>query len=337
MSFIVRCAVEEDLEALFALAEQFTLLNLPANREILTEKIQKSIASFKGDIKELSESEYIFVLEDTSVNKIVASSMVLGKHGTPQSPHYSFKILKQEMSSEELGVGFIHHVLRLFVNEDGPTEIGGLLVDREYRGHPEKLGKFISLIRFMYMGMHPERFQNNLLCEFAPKLLPDGRSEFWESLGRKFTGLKYKEADSLSLKSKGFIRQLFPISDIYLALLPPSVRVNLGKVSLETEPAKHMLESIGFSYQFEVDPFDGGPHFGCELKDVSLVKNLKKYSVKESSKEFTDYLFVAKSEEDSFHAVQCLGEIQGSNVFLEASTISRLEISSGENLYVTYA
>jgi arginine N-succinyltransferase len=33
-----------------------------------------------------------------------------------------------------------------------------------------------------------------------------------------------------------------------------------------------MLENIGFKYTFEVDPFDGGPHYRCPLKDIKPIK-----------------------------------------------------------------
>jgi arginine N-succinyltransferase len=43
-------------------------------------------------------------------------------------------------------------------------------------------------------------------------------------------------------------------------------------VGKETEPVKRMLENIGFKYTFEVDPFDGGPHYRCPLKDIKPIK-----------------------------------------------------------------
>src|SRR5690606_5033387 len=153
-----------------------------------------SVRSFAGEIAKDQGAEYLFVLEDLHEEKLVACSMILAKHGTAESPHYSFKIHRHERNSEDLGIGFIHHVLRLNIVEDGPTEIGALILDADYRGHQEKLGKFISLIRFVYMGLFPNLFQEKILCEFAPRLSEEGLSRFWEALGRKFTGLSYLEA-----------------------------------------------------------------------------------------------------------------------------------------------
>ncbi|MEE6249247.1 MAG: arginine N-succinyltransferase [Bdellovibrionota bacterium] len=296
MSFYARPVQSEDLQDLLGLAEQFNLLNLPANENILKEKIERSIKSFKSEIPKEAR-EYIFVLVDVEDNLLVGCSLILAKHGTPEVPHYYFKVDRRERVSEDLGIGFIHHVLQLNEETNGPSEIGGLLVNPKYRGHKSKLGKFISLVRFLYIAKNPQYFQKEILCEFAPRLSEEGKSYLWEELGRKFTGLTYEEADRLSLKNKGFIRQLFPIEGVYLNLLSPEVRMNLGKVSQQTEPAKHLLSSIGFSYKGEIDPFDGGPHFKCEKQEISLIKNFRK--IKPQFKQDNEIQFNALLMNDS--------------------------------------
>jgi arginine N-succinyltransferase len=45
-------------------------------------------------------------------------------------------------------------------------------------------------------------------------------------------------------------------------------------VGKETKPVKKMLESIGFKYKKQVDPFDGGPHYRAKLKDIKVIKNM---------------------------------------------------------------
>ncbi len=277
-NFVLRSARQEDLKDLRDLASQFSLLNLPADKKILAEKIARSVGSFAGEIDK-SEAEYLFVCEDLETNSVVGSSLILAKHGTEDIPHYYFKITKRNRFSDDLGVGFIHQVLQFKEDTNGPTEVGGLLIDRSYRRRPEKLGKQISLVRFLYMAMRPEEFESRVLCELTPPLGEGGRSEFWEALGRRFTGLPYQEADLISQRNKEFISSLFPEEDIYLALLDSRARVDLGRVGQETRPAQHLLESIGFEYLNEVDPFDGGPHYGAELKNISIVKNTRETKV----------------------------------------------------------
>ena len=151
MAFFARSVKEEDFSQLMELASHFNLLNLPANEKILKRKIEKSVKSFSSEIPR-EEREYIFVLEELASSKVVGCSLIIAKHGTEEAPHYYFKVDRRERNSEDLGVGFIHHVLQLKQESNGPTEIGGLLVHPDYRGNSEKLGKFISLIRFLYMG-----------------------------------------------------------------------------------------------------------------------------------------------------------------------------------------
>ena len=280
MSFIIRPVSHEDLSQLVDLARQFTLLNLPGDRKVLSEKIERSIHSFSGKFAK-SKSEYLFVLEDVEEKQIVGSSLILAKHGTDESPHSFFKILKKDHFSQDLGIGFIHQVLRFQLDTDGPTEIGGLLVDKSYRRRPEKLGKQISLARFVYIGLNPNRFEDRVLCELTPPLTEEGRSEFWEALGRRFTGLPYQEADLLSQSHKEFIESLFPEEDIYLSLLDAKARLVLGRVGEATKPAQHLLESIGFEYLDEVDPFDGGPHYGAATKDILPIKKGRRVRVSE--------------------------------------------------------
>lgn len=278
MSFVIRTPTHEDLSQLLELAKQFNLLNLPGDRKILSEKIDRSVESYAGRLPK-GKAEYMLVLEDTEEKQIVGNSLILAKHGTDETPHSFFKILKKNHFSQDLGIGFIHHVLRFQMDTDGPTEIGGLLVDKAYRRRPERLGKQISLSRFLYIGLHPDRFEDRVLCELTPPLTEEGRSEFWEALGRRFTGLNYQEADLLSQSHKEFIESLFPEDDIYLTLLDSKARTVIGRVGEATKPAQHLLESIGFEYLEEIDPFDGGPHYGASTQEILPIKTGKRVRV----------------------------------------------------------
>lgn len=335
MNFLLRNVNIQDLKQLSDLAAQFSLLNLPSDKKILTEKIERSQASFAGDLPP-PEAEYLFVVEDLEQGQIAGSSLIIAKHGNEESPHYYFKILKKNRFSEDLGIGFIHQVLRLCEDTNGPTEIGGLLIDRNYRRRPEKLGRQISLIRFVYMGMSPEDFQSRVLCELTPPLAEGGRSEFWEALGRRFTGLPYPEADLISQRNKEFISSLFPEEDIYLTLLDSRARLVLGRVGQETRPAQHLLESIGFKYLHEVDPFDGGPHYGSDLQDISVVKNGSWVSVLKSSRaQFANHALVGVKRDGQFRGLQTAAELQDGGVVLPEMAMKVLDLDPGEKIFLS--
>lgn len=334
MSFIIRPVAHDDLNQLVDLAKQFNLLNLPGDKKVIGEKIDRSEQSFAGKLSK-TQSEYLFVLEDVEEKYVVGSSLVLAKHGNDEVPHSYFKIFKRDHFSQDLGVGFIHQVLRFQLDFDGPTEIGGLLVDKSYRRRPEKLGKQISLSRFLYMGLYPERFEDRVLCELTPPLTDEGRSEFWEALGRRFTGLPYQEADLLSQSHKEFIESLFPQDDIYLCLLDAKARLVLGRVGEATKPAQHLLESIGFSYLDEVDPFDGGPHYGANVSQILPITQGRRLKVTEfKDAAYKEQGLVATTTE-SFKASLASADVRGNDVALPPKIRQLLGIEVGEEVYMS--
>lgn len=333
MSFIIRSVRHDDLAQLVDLAKQFNLLNLPGDRKVLAEKIDRSEQSFAGKLDK-DKAEYLFVLEDLEEKLIMGSSLVIAKHGNDIVPHSSFKVLKRDHFSQDLGIGFIHQVLRFQLDFDGPTEIGGLLVDKSYRRRPEKLGKQISLARFLYMALHPDRFEERVLCELTPPLTEEGRSEFWEALGRRFTGLPYQEADLLSQSHKEFIESLFPQEDIYLALLDAKARLVLGRVGEATKPAQHLLESIGFHYLDEVDPFDGGPHYGAQLSEILPVKYGKRARVAEfKDASYKDQMLIATTGEE-FLATLCNVDVRDGEVAVAPKARNILGLENDDEVYL---
>lgn len=335
MSFIVRPVHFDDQNQLVDLAKQFNLLNLPGDKKVIAEKIERSVQSFAGDLSK-EKSEYLFVLEDVEENMVVGSSLVLAKHGNNEVPHSYFKIFKRDHFSQDLGVGFIHQVLRFGLDYDGPTEIGGLLVDRSYRRRPEKLGKQISLSRFLYMGLYPDRFEERVLCELTPPLTEEGRSEFWEALGRRFTGLPYQEADLLSQSHREFIESLFPQDDIYLCLLDSKARLVLGRVGEATKPAQHLLESIGFTYLDEVDPFDGGPHYGASVSQILPITQGRKLVVTDCRDAvYREQVLVATTNDNDFKVTLSSADVRGNDVALPPKTRQLLDVSSGEQVYIS--
>lgn len=270
--FCLRSVQPNDLKDLYRLSTIMNFINLPSDEEIIGEKIESSVRSFTNPNLDFSKNYYIFVLEDHSSGEILGVSMIHAQHGTENEPHFYLGVGQESKFSQTINTGFVHGTLKLGLDTDGPTEIGGLILSPEYRGHHEKLGKQLSFVRFLYMSMHPERFKSMVHSELMPPFDKNGNSPLWEAIGRRFINMNYQEADILSRNNKEFILSLFPAENIYQTLLPMEAREAIGKVGKETEPVRKMLESIGFKYTYEVDPFDGGPHYRCPLKDIKPIK-----------------------------------------------------------------
>jgi arginine N-succinyltransferase len=271
--FLLRSVKKSDAADIFELSQLLNFINLPPHLETINDMIATSEHSFLNPSDEFAKNIYMFALEDRTTQKVIAVSLIHAQHGTEEEPHFFLKVGHESKFSESLNTGFVHGTLQFGMDTNGPTEIGALILHPSYRGHQEKLGKQISFVRFLYMSLFPHRFQELIHAELLPPFDPDGTSPLWEALGRKFLNMGYHEADVLSRKSKEFILSLFPTENIYQSLLPAHARWAIGQVGDETQPVKKMLESIGFRYTHEVDPFDGGPHYRCPLKEITLIKN----------------------------------------------------------------
>ncbi|MCS6926328.1 MAG: arginine N-succinyltransferase [Candidatus Binatia bacterium] len=277
--FSLREAVLADIPQILRLARLLGSTNLPVEADDLAALIRQSSRSFRGQIEDWREGVYLFVLDEAASGRVVGTSMLIAKHGTPEAPHFYLEMATDQRYSKTLKKMFHHTYLTLRRCLDGPTEVGGLIVDPAYRRHPAQAGKQLSFIRFLYLAMYPERFERAVVAELLPPLTAEQESLFWECYGKRVTGLSFREADQLSRKDKEFIDALFPPIPIYTCMLPLEVQQQIGKVSAETEGAVRLLEKIGLRFLGQVDPFDAGPYYGADVKDIVLVQQYRRYQL----------------------------------------------------------
>jgi arginine N-succinyltransferase len=274
--FVVRAVRPGDAGALLRLARHLDSYNLPADARRLGVLVSDTARSFAGRLPSRAREKYIFVLEDRARRTLAGCSMIVAKHGAPGSPHIYLRTFRDVKRSRFLGRAVVHHCLQLGEDADGPTELGGLVLAPAYRGRPEKLGRFLSYGRLLFIAARRKRFENRLLAEYLPAFLQGKRSPFWDYFGAKFTGLSYHQADRLSMDSKEFILSLFPRETIYVDFFPPEVKRYLGHVGEESVPASSLLARQGFRYADQIEPFDGGPCFMAATDRVPLVRRARR-------------------------------------------------------------
>ena len=209
------------------------------------------------------------VLPRPGGDSVIGSSQVSAKSGTIAIPSYSLKMDKKEQGS----------FLCLKKITDGPSYLGGLILQEDYRGHPEKLGKQISLIRFLFAGIYPHFFEDTFHAEVAPFLNKEGENPFFENFIKKHISLSMQEIDYLTLTNKEQLFANYPKNPIALSDLPDQVQQSLGKPGLFSQRASALLTKQNFCFSGEVDPFDGGPYMQAKAKSIPIIQSIKKVSL----------------------------------------------------------
>ena len=269
--FFVRPITREDLPAVLALSERTGagLTTLPANRERLSERIERALASFAGTA-ERADACYVFVLTDSASGRVVGISGIEAAVGLKE-PWYNYRVGTLVHASRALGVYTAAPTLFLANDHTGHSELCSLFLDQSYRHG--KNGALLAKSRLLFIAEFAERFAPKIIAELRGKLEADGKSPFWEGLGRHFFAMEYSAADYLTgIGQKSFIAELMPKHPVYVNLLPASARDAIAAVHVDTAPARVMLEQEGFRYEGYVDIFDAGPTVECFRENIDAVR-----------------------------------------------------------------
>jgi arginine N-succinyltransferase len=333
--FRLRPARSSDLDALLALAVHLDSPNLPADREFLRGRLLRAEAAFAGGGPPCGEREYQFALDDES-GRVVGTSAVLSKHGTPEMPHTFLQVEREERYAESIDKRAEHVTFRLGVCSDGPSELGSLILEPDARARPGKPGKLCSWGRFAFIATHRERFCATLLAEMRAALDSEGRSAFWDAFGQRFTGMSYEEADKRSALDKDFILELFPRSKFYAALLEPELAVRLGEVHDETLPAVRLLEQAGLQWNGHIDPFDAGPFYSAATDDVLPIRLTRRVELSRAEPDPSAHSWIASAGSgENFRAVLTAAHVAGDECALPAGARERLGSDPGDRIWLT--
>jgi arginine N-succinyltransferase len=276
--FFVRPIARDDLPAVFALTERTGagLTSLPADREQLAARIDRSLASFAGRSARADEC-YVFVLVDSSDSRVVGICAIEAAVGLAE-PWYNYHVGTLVHASRALDVYTVAPTLFLANDHTGSSELCSLFLDQAFRRG--RNGALLSKSRFLFIAEFRERFAPKVIAEMRGRLDADGRSPFWEGLGRHFFAMEYSTADYLTgIGQKSFIAELMPRHPVYVNLLPEPARAAIGEVHRDTEAARKLLEQEGFRYEGYVDIFDAGPTLECFRDDINATRRSAIFSV----------------------------------------------------------
>lgn len=328
---VIRPITLEDLDQLVALAHQtgYGLTTLPKDPDLLRNRILDSEHSFERISERPRGETYLFAMEDLKTGKIAGTSAVVSKVGGFE-PFYAYRIEKSVHESDILSVRKEIEFLKLVAEHNGPCEIGSLFLAPDYRrgGH----GRLLSLARFIFIAERPKRFDPMVIAELRGVIDENGRSPFWDALGKHFFDIEYPNADYLSMVNKKFIADLMPTHPIYIPLLPTEARAVIGQVHEQTRPALRILEEEGFRFAGMVDIFDAGPIVSCPRDQIRTVRESVQAPVADITEDpidSPDYVVCASRKE--FRA--CRGPIErlpDGGVRIPSATALALNVKVGD-------
>ncbi|MDD1509895.1 MULTISPECIES: arginine N-succinyltransferase [unclassified Pseudomonas] len=268
---IVRSVRAGDLPALIDLARSTGtgLTTLPANEARLAYRVGRAEKTFSGEA-ERGDCDYMFVLEDDD-GRVLGISAIAGGVGLRES-WYNYRVGLTVCASQELGIH--RQVPTLFLANDltGHSELCSLFLHADHRTGLN--GRLLSKARLLFIAEFRERFGEKIIAEMRGVSDEQGRSPFWECLGRHFFRMEFSQADYLTgVGNKAFIAELMPRFPLYTCFLSEAAREVIGRVHPDTEPALAMLKSEGFSYQGYVDIFDAGPAIEAETTKIRAIRD----------------------------------------------------------------
>lgn len=259
---LIRPIQLRDLDELFEMAKTSSggITTLPADKRLLHEKIERSLFAFSRDVLRPKGEAYLFVLEDAG--KVVGCSGILSKTGGYE-PICTFQVRTQMVRGKRIKVLAAHKVY------DGPTEVGSLFLMPNYR--EGGLGKLLSLSRFLFIGIHPDRFDGRVAASYRG-VMEDNRCPFWSAVGEPIFDLDFATVNRLRYTDAHLMEELLPSQGLYVPLLPKEIQKVIGKTHPRTRPALHLLQKQGFTYTKEIDPVDGGPFYAADAHKIGVIR-----------------------------------------------------------------
>ncbi|WP_152221886.1 arginine N-succinyltransferase [Pseudomonas sp. SCB32] len=328
---IVRPVTSADLPALFDLARSTGtgLTTLPANEQRLQHRVNWAEKAFRGEA-ERADADYLFVLEDDN-GKVVGISAVAGAVGL-REPWYNYRVGLTVSASQELGIH--REIPTLFLANDltGQSELCSLFLHADHRTGLN--GRLLSKARFLFIAEFRELFGDKVIAEMRGMSDSEGRSPFWESLGRHFFKMEFSQADYLTgVGNKSFIAELMPKFPLYTCFLSEEARAVIGRVHPDTEPALAMLKAEGFSYQGYVDIFDAGPAIEAPTDKIRPIADSQTLvlAIGTPGDDAEPFLIHNRKREES-RITAAPARVAAGSLVVDALTAKRLRLSAGASV-----
>ncbi len=309
------------------------MTNTPTDPERWGVRVASSEQSLRTDITAPGDESYLFVLEDTEAGELAGTCGILATVGVKR-PVYSFKLLHLAHTSHELGRYVPVPVLHLVHEYRGSTEVATLFLHPDYRQGGN--GRLLSRVRFLFMAAFPERINDLVMAEMRGVTDAEGRSPFWDHLGRHFLEMDFTKADYLSAQGKyQFIADLMPKHPVYVSLLPKDAQAVIGQPHPATAPALALLKREGFSFEGCVDVFDAGPTVHCRRDQIRTVTTARRRQLTGIRPEVSgEDCLVCTEAAGAFRAVRTrIRYTDSAGIEIDRASANALEVRAGDYLW----
>ncbi|WP_437883809.1 arginine N-succinyltransferase [Pseudomonas sp. LRF_L74] len=326
---IIRPVHHADLPSLLALAKSAGsgLTTLPADEKRLAHRVAWAEKTFAGEV-ERADADYLFVMVDDA-EQVVGITGLAGAVGL-REPWYNYRVGMTLSASPKLGI--YRPIPTLFLVNDlcGQSEVCSLFLRADQRTGSH--GKLLSRSRFLFLAEFPQLFSERIIAEMRGVSDAQGKSPFWEGLGRHFFKMPFTDADYLTgVGNKAFIAELMPRFPLYVPLLAPTAQAVIGQVHPATEPALRLLQSEGFGHRGYVDIFDGGAVVECETNRIRAVRDSRTLvlAVGTPAQPGSEYLIFNRSLRDC-RITSAPAHVASGTLVVSALTARRLRLRAGD-------
>lgn len=332
--FVVRPVELADVPVLETLAAVATpgVHTLPRTRTTIERSVERSIASFSSHSDVPSEEAYFFVMEgpDGAIAGTAAIAATAGASGT----FFAFRNDVLSQVSRDLNISHNVHALTLCSDLTSHSQLSSFYLRERRAGDSAAL---LSRARLLFAAIAPHRFSDKFFASMSGLTDADGRSPFWEALGRKFFGLDFLEAERLieGARNRTLIVELMPHYPVYVPLLPGEAQAAMGQVHREGELPFRILSDEGFEPDEYVDIFDGGPVLRAHKKALRSFSESMACRVGAGNVgDKAETCLIATVREERFRATvtRCAMPEPGEDIVLSQEVVRSLDTVAGESV-----
>ncbi len=307
------------------------MTSLPANPDVLADKIAYAVDSFAGSDRTSGDERFLFVLEDTVTKKLVGTAGIVAHIGI-KYPVYFYKLSTIVQASKDVGVYSRQKVLHMVNDYTGATEIGSLFLQNSYRR--DGIGSFLSRCRYLLLAEFPKLFSDIVISEIRGVQNDKGESPFYRNLAEHFFQMDFKRADFINAtEGSQFISDLRPKYPIDVDRLGDRAEAVIGEPLEASKAAVRLLEAEGFRWQGYIDLFDAGPTMQAERATIRSVRKSKSAQISEIKKLDTEkHHMVSTKKLDDFRIALTSLEDTKNGVIIEPETAEIMKLRVGDTV-----